>query len=158
MLVFLHGTIIMHRTGLNRTRTDRIKQSVNQDRSVLDYASYIPIGKAVDKLNIWKKQGANIIYLSSHESSEDVEKDKVVLRRFNFPKGKVYYRQNGESYSDIVEKIIPDIYIEDNCESIGGEKEMASTYFKSKLKERVKTIIVEEFAGIDNLPNDMYEL
>ena len=99
-----------------------------------------------------------ILYLSSHETAEDVEKDKIVLGKYNFPKGQVCYRQNGETYKDIAEKIILDVLIEDDCESIGGEKEMTITFVKPEIKQKIKSIVVKEFSGIDNLPDQIIEL
>ena len=78
------------------------------------------------------------MYLSSHETAEDVEKDKFVLEKYDFPKGQVFYRQNGESYKDIAEKIIPYVLIEDDCESIGGEKEMKYIDLANKRIESFK--------------------
>lgn len=141
-LVFLHGTVIMHK---------------DKD-SVLDYANYVPVGNAAEKLKHWQDQGAEIIYLSSHENRKNLEKDKFVLERFDFPKGEIYWRKNGESYTDIAEQIMPNILIEDDCKSIGGEKEMTYTNIKPELKTKIKQIVVKEFEGIDHLPNNIEEL
>ncbi len=48
--------------------------------------------------------------------------------------------------------------IEDDCESIGGEKEMTYPGIKSELKTRIKSIVVKEFGGIDHLPGDVSAL
>lgn len=148
----------MHKNAEGKTREEIVQQVLNKDQSVHDYVSYIPVSNAVDKLKTWQKQGAEITYLSSHETAEDVEKDKLVLEKYGFPKGQVFYRQNGESYKDIAEKIIPNVLIEDDCESIGGEKEMTITYVKPEIKQRIKSIVVKEFSGIDNLPDDLDSL
>ena len=145
----------MHKNAEGKTREERVKQVMDGEPSVHDYASYIPAGNAVEKLKSWQSQGAEILYLSSHETAEDVEKDKIVLEKYNFPKGQVFYRQSGESYKDIAEKIIPDVLIEDDCESIGVEKEMTITFVKPEIKQRIKSIVVKEFSGIDNLPDDL---
>lgn len=158
ILVFLHGTLIMHKNAEGKTREEIVRQVLNKDESVHDYISYIPIGNAVDKLKTWQKQGAEIMYLSSHETAEDVERDKFVLEKYDFPKGPVYYRQNRASYKDIAERIIPDVLIEDDCESIGGEKEMTITFAKPEIRQKIKSIVVKEFAGIDNLPDDLNTL
>lgn len=158
ILIFLHGTLIMHKSTEGKTHEERVKQVVDGDPSVHDYASYIPVGNAVEKLKFWQSQGAEILYLSSHESAEDVQKDKIVLGKYDFPKGQVFYRQNDESYKEIAEKIVPDVLIEDDCESIGGEKEMTITFVKPEIKQRIKSIVVKEFSGIDNLPNEINEL
>jgi len=158
ILIFLHGTTIMHKNAAGKTREERVLQSTEREESVLDYESYIPVGNAVEKLNNWKRQGAEIIYLSSHELEVDVEKDKSVLKKYDFPEGEVLFRKDGESYKDIAEKVVPDILIEDDCESIGGEKEMTITYVEPEVKQKIKSIVVKEFQGIDHLPDDIDSL
>lgn len=148
----------MHKSAEGKTREERVKQVMDGELSVHDYASYTPVGNAAEKLKSWQSQGAEILYLSSHESAEDVEKDKIVLEKYNFPKGQVFYRQNQESYKDIAEKIIPDILIEDDCESIGGEKEMTITFVKPEMKQKIKSIVVKEFSGIENLSDKLSDL
>lgn len=143
ILVFLHGTTIMHKDA----------------KSIREYETYIPVGNAVKKLQTWKKQGAEISYLSSHENVKDVEKDKSVLKKYNFPFGRIYHRKDGESYGDVVEKIkpLPDIIIEDDCESIGKE-EMTWPQLKPELKKKIKSIVVKECGGIDHLPDNTSQL
>ena len=158
ILVFLHGTLIMHKNAEGKSRKERVQQVKNKESSVLNYVSYIPVGNVVEKLKSWQSQGAEILYLSSHETAEDVEKDKSVLEKYDFPKGQIFYRQNGEFYKDIAEKIIPNVLIEDDCESIGGEKEMTITFVKPEIKQRIKSIVVKEFSGIENLPNNLDDL
>ena len=53
---------------------------------------------------------------------------------------------------------MPDILVEDNCESIGGESEMTFPRVKPQKKKLIKSIIVNEFSGIDNLPDDINQL
>lgn len=154
ILVFLHGTTIMHRNALGRSREERVRQSLEQEESVLDYASYVPIGNAVGKLKKWKEQGAEIFYVSSQESLADVENDKAVLRRYGFPSGNVLFRKRGEEYADIARRIMPDVIIEDDCESIGGEQEMVYPHIRSDLKANIRSIVVKEFGGIDDVPDN----
>ena len=158
ILVFLHGTLIMHKNGDGKTREERVRQVLDKDLSVFDYISYVPVGNAVKKLKFWQTQGAEILYLSSHETAEDVEKDKSVLEKYEFPRGQIFYRQNGESYKDIAEKITPDILIEDDCESIGGTKEMTITFVRPEIKKMIKSVVVKEFGGIDHLPDSIKDL
>jgi hypothetical protein len=158
ILVFLHGTIIMHMNAVGYNREEIIRQVRAGGLSLLDYASYVPVGNAPKKLQIWKNQGAEIIYLSSHENSTDVGKDRLVLKKYGFPEGRVLYRRNGESYGNIAGSLMPDVIIEDDCESIGGKEEMTITHVRPELKKRIKSIIVREFSGIDDLPDNVYEL
>ncbi|MBU0476672.1 hypothetical protein KKB68_01510, partial [Patescibacteria group bacterium] len=79
-------------------------------------------------------------------------------QRYNFPEGEVLYRKDGESYKGLAEKIIPDVLIEDDCESIGGEKEMTITFVRPYIKRRTKSVVVKEFQGIDHLPDDIKSL
>lgn len=163
ILVFTEGTIIMHK----------------DKKSIHDYSSYIPIGNAVDKLNNWRNQGAIIIYLTSRIKNKEVNDVKVVLNKYNFPDGQLLFRKEKEEYTDmhplvkcflkffhaqkekykdIAEKVMPDILIEDDCESIGGADNMTITYIKPEIKKNIKVVCVKEFKGIDHLPDNIFEL
>jgi hypothetical protein len=158
ILVFLHGTTIMHKNAVGHSRKERVKQVIDKDESLLDYASYVPIGEAPKKLQTWKNQGAEILYLSSHSTPQNIESDRLVLQKHGFPQGQLLFRQIGEEYKDIAERIMPDIIIEDDCESIGGEKEMVYPHIRQELKPKIKSIVVKEFGGIDHLPNKISAL
>ena len=159
LMVFLHGTSIMHRGAIGLTREERVKQ-IRQadDESIRDLTSYAPIGKVVEKLKNWKAQGAEILYLSSNRDPRDVEKDRMILTEHDFPPGQVLFRARDETYASVVEKASPDILIEDDCESIGGEAEMAYPNLSVAGKKGVKSIVVKEFGGIDRLPDDLNAL
>lgn len=158
ILIFLHGTIIMHKNAYGKSRKERVKQSVQREASVLDYINYVPIGNSLKKIQNWKKQGAKIIYLSSHKKRKDVIKDEKVLNKYHFPKSKIYYRNNGRTYADILEKVKPDLLIEDDCESIGGKNKMAITEVNPSIKKIIKLILTKEFYGINFLPDNLNKL
>jgi len=179
ILVFTEGTILTAKIseGLNReeiveqSRIEGIQreevalqfESKNdvpiEPESVHDYSNYIPVGNAVKKLTDWKNRGASIYYLSSRRIKPEIEAIKSVLIKYNFPDSdNLYFRQQGEDYKDVAEKIMPDILIEDDCESIGGEIEMTYPHIKPELKEKIKSVIIKEFSGIDSLPDDIKDL
>ncbi len=158
ILIFLQGTILMHRGGLGRTREERVRQVLDGEESVRGWASYIAVGGAAEKLQRWKGQGAEIAYLSAHKSAEAVRADKAVLKTCGFPDGPIYFRQTHEEYRDLAERIRPDILIEDDCESVGGEKEMTYPHIRPDFREKIKSIVVKEFGGIDHLPGEISEL
>lgn len=158
ILVFLHGTAIMHKGAVGLTRDERVKQVIDGDESLYDFASYVPVADTAIKLQAWQQQGTEIVYLSSHKRVEDVETDKSVLRSHDFPDGQVFFRHNGEQYNDVAERVLPDILIEDDCESVGGEKEMTYPHIKPELKAMIKSIVVKEFGGLEHLPFDIFEL
>ena len=158
IMVFLHGTTLMHRNAIGKTREERVKQVLDGDESLHDFSSYVPVDNAVLKLRAWRERGAGIVYLSSHKQVEDVEIDKAVLQKYGFPDGEVFCRQSHEQYGNVAERVLPDILIEDDCESIGGEEEMTYPDIKQELKPRVKSIVVREFGGIDHLPADISAL
>jgi hypothetical protein len=160
ILVFLHGTIIMHRDANGLARERIVEQVTEGDESVHNYALYIPVGNAVKKLEEWKGQGAKIYYLRSHKNARDVETDKFVLKKYAFPDGQIFYRRNREEYKDVVERIrpLPDLIIEDDCESIGGEVEMVYPNLKPAFKDKIRSIVVKEFEGIDHIPDKISEL
>lgn len=157
ILVFTEGTIIMHQGTVGHSREEIVRQVKEKEKSVYDYKSYVPIGDAVKKLKNWKKDGAEIFYLTSRRKTE-VGHIKTVLKKYGFPDGQLFFRRKSETYKDIVEKIMPDILIEDDCESIGGKEEMAITHVKPELRKKIKSIVVKEFDGVDHLPDTIPEL
>ena len=110
IMVFLHGTALMHKNGLGRMREQRVKQVLDGDESVYDFASYTPVDRS------------------------------------------------GKRYHDVAESVLPDLLIEDDCESIGGEREMAYPHLRPEFKAKIKSIAVKEFGGIDHLPDDISAL
>lgn len=155
LLVFLHGTAIMHSSAIERTRADRVEQvRAGEDPTLRAYEAYVPVGNAVAKLRRWQAQGAQIDYLSSHRNADDVAKDASVLRKFGFPPGRVLARQRGESYGEVAGRELPDILIEDDCESIGAG-EVTYLQVQTERRAHIKSIIVPEFGGIDHLPDSL---
>ena len=57
----------------------------------------------------------------------------------------------------MLERELPDIVVEDNCESIGAA-ELAYSQVRAELQERITSIVVSEFGGIDHLPNSLEDL
>ncbi len=158
IMVFIQGTILMHRSGLGRTREERVRQVVKGEASIFDWVSYVPIGHPAEKLRIWKEQGAAIAYLSSHKTAEDIRVNTALLKTHGFPIGPVFFRKSNEAYRDVVERVRPDILIEDDCESIGGEREMTYPHIRPEFKGKMKSIVVKEFGGIDHLPDEISAL
>jgi hypothetical protein len=143
IMMFLHGTAT---------------KPAADDKDGHDFARYEPAGKAIEKLKQWESQGAQICYLTSHEQAAGVEIDKKVLAKFGYPEGEIFYRQDGESYAAVAERVLPDILIEDDCASIGGEKEMTYPHLREDLKPKIKSVVVKEFQGINHLPDSLAEL
>jgi hypothetical protein len=158
IIVFLHGTAIMHKNAVGQTRLERVRQVLNGEESVIDFSSYVPVEDVVPKLLNWKSQGAEIVYLSSHRKTEDVEQDRAVLKRHGFPVGPVLYRRASQNYADVAEQALPDILIEDDCESIGGAKHMTYPHIRPELQAKMRSVVVREFGGIGHLPDDIPDL
>lgn len=153
----------MHKNAAGHTRDEIVKQSkgfflVFRGKSVRDYKSYVPIGNAVKKLRNWKKDGAEILYLTSRRKPEEINQIQTVLKKFNFPEGQLLFRRQDEEYKDVAGRIIPDILVEDDCESIGGINEMAIAYVAPEIRKKIKSIPIKEFGGIDNLPDKISAL
>lgn len=158
LLVFLHGTILMHAGAIGRTRDERVAQSRSGSGAGLrDFGGYVPIGHSAAKLWRWQAEGAEIAYLSSHRSTAGVADDAAVLHRHGYPPGRILARRSDESYAQVVEREMPDILIEDDCESIGAA-EIAHPQLRQDLRALVKSIIVPEFGGIDQLPDSRVDL
>lgn len=158
IMVFTEGTIIIHRGGIGRTREEITKQVEEKENTIYDWASYVPVGSAVTKLRTWENQGAEILYLTSRTKPDEVESIEGVLKKHGFPDGQLLFRREAEQYKDVAERVIPDILIEDDCESIGGIDEMTITHVKPEIRERIKSIPVKEFGGIDHLPDEVTAL
>lgn len=84
-MVFLQGTITMHSTGVGVSREERVKQSQRRDAVVVDYLTYVPIDNAVQKLTMWKMQGAEIVYL---KISDDLLRQRTAQRNAAFADAK----------------------------------------------------------------------
>ena len=113
---------------------------------------YIPIGNCISKIKSWEEQGAQILYFTSRKKVKQVNEIREILKKFNFPGERLYYREEKEKYKDIIEFVVPDILIEDDCQSIGGKWQMCITYVNEEVKSKVNSIVLKEFEGIDNLP------
>lgn len=149
----------MHPSALGLSRKQRVEQSKSRDESVYDYKNHIPNGKSSQKINSWRRQGAEIYYLTSRTKPNEIENIRQVLKKYSFPSyDHLLFRQKGEEYKDVAERLMPNIIIEDDCESIGGEPEMTYPNIRKDIKLKIKPIIVKEFGGIDHLPENLKEL
>jgi hypothetical protein len=158
ILLFTEGTIIMHKNAVGHTRDEIVKQVENKEKSVHDYKSYVPVGNAVKKLQNWKKDGAEILYLTSRRKPKEIRQIEDVLKKFKFPDGRLLFRKKDEDYKDVAERTVPDVLVEDDCESIGGIVEMTITHVRPEIKKKIKSIPIKEFGGIDHLPDKISAL
>lgn len=158
ILIFTEGTILMHKNAVGHARSTIVRQVMEQESSVKNYAEYVPVGNAVDKIQKWQEQSGEIVYLTSRRTDKEINDIRVVLKKYNFPAGVLEFRQEGEEYKNVAERVMPDILIEDDCESIGGEKEMTYPHIAQRVKEKIKSVVVKEFEGIDHLPDDFSSL
>ncbi len=111
---------------------------------------YAPIGEAKQIINGLYDKG-NEIYLCSYVRKKRYLFIKRVMDFHGIKYTQILCRGKREGYADLVERIRPDILIEDDCKSIGGEKNWCITSVNKALKEHIESIIVEEFAGIDGI-------
>lgn len=174
ILVFTEGTILTHQRWIGIPREEVVKQvkkwsSLSKEEleklkkagdapSPEYFAASVPIGNSPKKIEAWKKQGATIVYLTSRREPNEVNIIRDVLKKHEFPEGKLLFRKKGEDYRDVAEKVMPDVIVEDDCESIGGETEMTYPGIRPELKSKVKSVVVKEFGGIDHLPDNTAEL
>jgi len=156
IMVFTEGTIFSHSTWTGLTREEIVQRVKEGERP--NYAGTVPIGHAAKKTQAWSDAGAEIQYLTSCRSAEEVEQVQDTLKTYGFPVGQLFFRLEGEEYKDVAERAIPDILIEDDCESIGGEVEMTYPHIRPEIKTRITSIVVKEFGGIDYLPKTLSEL
>lgn len=114
---------------------------------------YKPIGNAVEIVNTWENDGHDI-YLCSYVRNRRYKFIKRIIDFYGMKYTEILCREKGEHYSEIVERIKPDILIEDDCKSIGGQKDWCITNVREEIKARIHSIIVPEFKGIDNVKID----
>lgn len=158
LIVFLQGTVIMHSGAAGLPRTAIVAQVRDRsDPTVQDFASYIPVGGAVRKLVRWHQQGGRIDYLSAHRDPVRLGQDAALLIRHQFPPGRILARRAGQSYGDLVAGELPDVLVEDDCESIGADQ-IGYLQLDPLLRAEVTSIIVPEFGGIDHLPESVADL
>ena len=159
ILIFTEGTILTHKNWVELEREEvvrRIRDGINPD--LIYFKASVPIGNSVGKIRKWAGQGAEIVYLTSRRKREEIAAIQSVLDAFGFPKGELLFRTGSESYGEVASRERPDILIEDDCESIGGESEMTYPHLSPIVKPRVKSIVIKEFLGIDGLPDIISEL
>jgi len=156
IMVFTEGTTFTHSNWIGLAREEIVRRVKEGERP--DYAGTMPIGKAAKKIQAWSQAGAEILYLTSRRSLDEVEQVREVLQRYDFPPGQLFFRLEGEQYKDAAERALPDILIEDDCESIGGEIEMTYPHIRPEIKARTISIVIREFGGIDHLPESLSEL
>lgn len=114
---------------------------------------YKPIGNAVKQVNEWKEQGHEI-YLCSYVRAHRYDFIKRIIDFYGMKYTKILCRKKGEQYSEIVERVKPDVLIEDDCKSIGGQKAWCITNVREEMKAGIYSIIVPEFNGIDDVKID----
>ncbi len=160
ILVFTEGTLFIGADVVHLSRQERIRAVLEELARAaagepLDFTASVPAGCAVEKLQAWQRQGAEILYLTSRTLPDEIEDIRANLRKFGFPEGELFFRQEGEAYKDVAERVLPDVIVEDDCESIGGEVEMIYPRIQPDIQARIKSIVVPEAGGIDHLPDDL---
>jgi hypothetical protein len=158
ILVFLGGTTLIDRNLIAPTREEMVRRSIDRDKIGGLSGDVVPIGGCVSKLRRWKESGAEIVYFSATRKPESLEKTKLTAKLWGFPGGEFYFRGPTRSYAEVAEEILPDVIVEDDCESIGGKKEMIYPNLKPEFRARISSIVVKEFEGIDHLPDDPQRL
>jgi hypothetical protein len=139
ILVFTEGTATMH---------------LSQEK-FFDVPSFIPTKGAVERLRSWQERGAEICYLTSRRRDQNWQAVEATLRRFHFPPGELYCREEGEEYVDVVRRVHPDVLVEDDCKSIGWQEVITP---KLKPDWNIHSIVVPEFGGLAHLPVDPQRL
>ena len=156
IMVFTEGTILTHSIWSGIPREEVVRRIREGERP--GSTGTIPIGGAARKIRAWNNAGAEIVYLTSRRSLEEVGQVKQALRHYDFPSGELFSRMESEDYADVAERARPDVIIEDDCESIGGESEMTYPGIQPETKARIVSIVVKEFGGIDHLSDRLSDL
>lgn len=136
IMIFVEGTIL--------------KPKHNNFISRICMNKYIPINNAIEIIKKWQEEGFEIIYLTSQTGKKAMGMAQR-LDELGFVGSMVGYRQVRQNYATLIKEELPDILIEDNCKSIGGEFNMCYNELEEVLQSKIKHIIVEEFSGIDDV-------
>ena len=136
IMIFTEGTILKpkHKNILSR----------------ICVTKYVPISNAIDTIKKWQETGYEIIYITSLKGRKAMKMAQH-LDDIGFVGSMVAYRQKYQDYATLIKEELPDILIEDNCKSIGGESNMCYNQLSDEVKGRIKHIVVEEFLGIDDV-------
>ena len=157
ILVFVEGTLLIEPTWVGLSNSE-IVAIVKAGKKPREFYKFVPVGNAVRKLEIWKHQGGELIYLTSRTLPNEVDDIRNVLNKYKFPEGIFLYRKSGETYKDIAEREIPDILIEDDYASDGGVADMTYPHLDPEIKKKIISIVIPEFSGIDQLPENITDL
>ncbi len=137
IMIFTEGTILK-------------PKYVNNLLSRINVMGYVPIKNSIDKLKEWQEEGYEVIYITSLKGRKAMKMAQK-LDELGFIGSMVGYRQKNQDYATLIKEELPDILIEDNCRSIGGEYNMCYNQLTDELKNSIKHIVVEEFEGIDDV-------
>lgn len=137
IMIFTEGTILK-------------PKYVNNTLSRINVMGYVPIKNSIEKLKRWQEEGYEVIYITSLKGRKAMKMAQK-LDELGFIGSMVGYRQKNQDYATLIKEEMPDILIEDNCRSIGGEKNMCYSQLSDELKNNIKHIVVEEFEGIDDV-------
>ena len=154
VLVFLQGTVLIEQNMVASTREESVRKSRERAKNASALGGLVPIGNSSAKLRRWKEKGAEILYFTASRLPENVRKSADALKQYGFPPGELFSRGAARSYAEVAEEISPDVIVEDDCESIGGEREMIYPNMAPAMKSKIKSVVVKEFEGIDHLPDD----
>jgi hypothetical protein len=157
-MVFTEGTILYHTAAQNQTRDTIVQQVKDKHPSIYDFTSYLPIGESPKKLAEWDNQGHQILYMTSRTKPNEIQAIRDVLAKQYFPEGALLHRSSDENYAQVVARNLPDVIIEDDCESIGDLSMTVYAELDSNLKAKITSILVREFAGIDHLPDVLTDI
>ena len=136
IMIFVEGTIL--------------KPKHNNFFSRINMNGYVPISNAIEVIKNWQEQGYEIIYLTS-QTGRRAMKMAQHLDELGFVGSMVGYRQKYQDYTTLIKEELPDILVEDDCKSVGGQTSMCSYNLPDNIKNKIKIIKVKEFGGIDNV-------
>lgn len=136
IMIFTEGTIL--------------KPKHNNILSRICVTKYIPIGNAIETIKLWQEEGYEIIYLTSLKGRKAMKMAQH-LDELGFVGSMVGYRQKYQDYATLIKEEMPDILIEDDCQSIGGKENMCYEQLPENIRHNLKHIVVEEFKGIDQV-------
>lgn len=110
-----------------------------------------PIKNAIEKINKWVEQGAEIMYLTSAVKFTEVKAAKDAVKNANFPGDTVHSRREGESFREVLDGLTPNVFIE-----LENPDELISA--KLPVDSSVFTIVVKPGDSLEHLPESLDDL
>lgn len=118
--------------------------------SELDGKAHTMLADNASITRVWERCGAEIVYCT-RTKGQQADATAAVLRRYGFAGSTLYYREDEQSYEDVLTELRPDILIETGYEMIGTVWGNCLNLVNMSMENRVYHLSVKKGKGINHL-------